>query len=103
MGPGVTGFVKELVGKPRTLDDGRPGSYYIPRFRNLKERHPKFLRGYGFEGGSGTQIMPGDSMGSPGFGSAYKKKVRDEAGAFLDLGGFGGGLSRYQEHRELQP
>src|SRR5262249_34447266 len=24
MGPGVDGFVKDLVGKPRTLDDGRP-------------------------------------------------------------------------------
>src|SRR4029453_16442389 len=35
MGPGVTGFVKELAGKPRTLDDGRPGSFYIARFRNL--------------------------------------------------------------------
>src|SRR5207249_607573 len=25
MGPSVTGFVKDLAGKPRTLDDGRPG------------------------------------------------------------------------------
>ena len=25
MGPSVTGLVKDLVGKPRTLDDGRPG------------------------------------------------------------------------------
>src|SRR5580693_5815 len=54
MGPSVTGFCKELVGKPRTLDDGRPGGFYIPRFRNLTERHPEFLRGYGFEGDSGT-------------------------------------------------
>src|SRR5262249_16175949 len=30
MGPGVVGLVKELVGKPRTNDDGRPGSFYIP-------------------------------------------------------------------------
>src|SRR5580704_2727569 len=58
MGPGVAGLDKELVGKPRTLDDGRPGSFYLPRFRNLEERSKKFLRGYGFEGGSGTGMFP---------------------------------------------
>jgi choline dehydrogenase-like flavoprotein len=103
MGPGARGFVKELVGKPRTLDDGRPGSFYIPRFRNLKDRHPKFIRGYGFEGGSGTGMVPGDSMGSPGFGAAYKKKVRDEAGAYIDMGGFGEVLARYENSVDLDP
>ncbi len=58
MGPGCGGLVKDLVGKPRTLDDGKPGSFYIPRFRNLKDRHPDFLRGYGFEGSSGTGMYP---------------------------------------------
>ena len=37
MGPSVAGFMPELVGKPRTLDDGRPGGFYIPRFRNLDD------------------------------------------------------------------
>ena len=54
MGPHVTGLVKDLVGKPRTLDDGRPGGFYVPRFRNLTDKHPDFIRGYGFEGGAGT-------------------------------------------------
>src|SRR6266496_1860766 len=103
MGPGALGFVKELVGKPRTLDDGRPGSFYIPRFRNLKDRHPKFIRGYGFEGGSGTGMFPGDSVESPGFGASYKKKVRDEAGAYIDVGGFGEVLARYENHVDLDP
>src|SRR5207244_3794663 len=53
MGPGVTGLVKDLVGKPPTLDDGRPGGLYIPRFRNLKDRQPGFVRAYAFEGGGG--------------------------------------------------
>ena len=74
MGPGVYGLVKDLVGKPRTLDDGRPGSFYIPRFRNLSERHPNFIRGYGFEGGSGTSMFPGNAMDTPGFGSATRSR-----------------------------
>ncbi|HKS40961.1 MAG TPA: GMC family oxidoreductase [Blastocatellia bacterium] len=103
MGPGVYGLVKDLVGKPRTNDDGRPGSFYIPRFRNLSERHPNFIRGYGFEGGSGTSMFPGNAMDTPGFGSAYKKQVRDYAGAFIGMGGFGEVLPRYENFMDLDP
>ncbi|HET7293562.1 MAG TPA: GMC family oxidoreductase [Vicinamibacteria bacterium] len=102
MGPGVGGFVKDLVGKPRTLDDGRPGSFYIPRFRNLKDRHPDFIRGYGFEGGSGAEMFP-DSAEAPGFGRAYKKAVREMAGATIGMGGFGEVLPRYENAVDLDP
>lgn len=103
MGPGIAGLVKDLVGKPRTLDDGRPGSFYIPRFRNLSERHPDFIRGYGFEGGSGTAMFPGNAMRTPGFGANYKKTVRDYAGAFIEMGAFGEVLSRYENFVDIDP
>jgi choline dehydrogenase-like flavoprotein len=103
MGPGVTGLVKSLIGKPRTLDDGRPGGFYVPRFRNLKDKNPKFLRGYGFEGGSGCTMIPGNAFSTPGLGSSYKKTVRDQAGAFIDMGGFGEMLPRYENYVELDP
>jgi choline dehydrogenase-like flavoprotein len=102
MGPGCGGIVKDLVGKPRTLDDGKPGSFYIPRFRNLKDKHPDFLRGYGFEGGSGTTLYP-ESADSPGFGKAYKKAVRDYAGATIGMGAFGEVLPRYENAVGLDP
>src|SRR2546422_6592319 len=56
-----TTLFRSLVGKPPTLDDGRPGGFYIPRFRNLNDRQPGFVRGYGFEGGGGFSIFPGRS------------------------------------------
>jgi len=59
MGPSVTGLVKDLIGRPRTLDDGKPGSFYLPRFRNLAAKRSDYIRGYGFEGSSGTEIFPG--------------------------------------------
>jgi choline dehydrogenase-like flavoprotein len=90
------------VGKPRTLDDGRPGSFYIPRFQNLKHRHPSFIRGYGFEGGSGTEMFPG-SRRAGGFGKAYKKEVREMAGATIGIGAFGEVLSRYENAVDLEP
>jgi choline dehydrogenase-like flavoprotein len=103
MGPGVYALDKSLVGKPRTLDDGRPGAFYVPRFRNLQDRHPHFLRGYGFEGGSGTQMFPDNAYSTPGFGSAFKKTVRDHAGAFIGMGGFGEVLPRFENYVDLDP
>ena len=103
MGPGVTGLVKDLVAKPRTLDDGRPGGFYVPRFRNLKDRNPNFIRAYGFEGFGGNTMEPGYAMSMPGFGRGYKKAVRDHAGAFIHMSGFGEVLARYENHIEIDP
>ncbi|MBI3667545.1 MAG: GMC family oxidoreductase [Acidobacteria bacterium] len=103
MGPGVTGLAKDLVGKPRTLDDGRPGGFYVARFRNLSERHPNFIRGYGFEGSSGATMYTGHALSTPGFGAAYKKRVRQEAGAFINMGGFGEVLPRYESYVDIDP
>ena len=103
MGPGVTGIVKDLVGKARTLDDGRPGGFYVPRFRNLKEKNPNFIRAYGFEGSSGNTMFPQSAFWAKGFGSNYKKQVRDYAGAFIDMGGFGEVLARYENYVDIDP
>ncbi|MGI9078446.1 MAG: GMC oxidoreductase, partial [Gemmatimonadaceae bacterium] len=103
MGPGVTGLVRELVGKkPRTMDDGRPGGFYIPRFRNLSDRQPGFIRGYGFEGNSGQSMFPWHT-GRPGFGAQYKKAVRDHAGAFINMGAFGEVLPRFESFVDIDP
>jgi choline dehydrogenase-like flavoprotein len=103
MGPSVAGYWKELVGKPRTLDDGRPGSFYIPRFRNLSDKRSDFIRGYGFEGGSGCAMIPAAAFDTPGFGEEYKKHVRDYAGAMFSYGGFGEVLPRYESYVEIDP
>jgi len=103
MGPGVTGLVKDLVGKPPALTDGRPGGFYMPRFRNLKEKSKDFIRGYGFEGESGATLFPEHAASTPGFGKAFKKTVRDYAGAFISMGGFGEVLPRYENYVEIDP
>ena len=103
MGPGATGLVKELVGRPTALEDGKPGGFYVPRFRNLKDKQPGFIRGYGFEGGGGFSIFPSGTWDTPGFGGQFKKSVRDHAGAFISMGGFGEVLARYENYVDLDP
>src|SRR5439155_15215573 len=73
MGPGVTALVKERIRQPPTIDDGRPGGFYIPRFRNPSDRNPNFLRGYGFEGSAGSGMFPHRAQETPGFGATDKK------------------------------
>lgn len=75
----------------------------MPRFRNLDQKSSKFIRGYGFEGGSGCTMIPGNAFSTPGLGPAYKKLVRDEAGAFVSMGGFGEMLPRYDNYVEIDP
>jgi glucoside 3-dehydrogenase (cytochrome c) catalytic subunit len=103
MGPHVTGLVKEQVGVEPTLDDGKPGGFYVPRFRNLQDKQPDFVRGYGFEGGAGFSIFPRSAWSTPGFGGQFKKSVREHAGAFISMGGFGEVLARYENYMDLDP
>ncbi len=103
MGPSVSGLVKDQIGKPRTLDDGHPGGFYVPRFRNLDQKSKNFIRGYGFEGSSGATMIAGNAFSTPGFGVDYKKQVRDEAGASIEMGAFGETLARYENHVEINP
>jgi choline dehydrogenase-like flavoprotein len=104
MGPSVAGFMPALVGKSRTLDDGRPGGFYVARYQNLdKNSKSSFLRGYGFEGGSGCGMIPGSAYDTPGFGEEYKKNVRRMAGATIDMGGFGEVLARYENEVSIDP
>jgi choline dehydrogenase-like flavoprotein len=103
MGPGVTGMIKDLIGKPSRLEDGRPGGFYLARFRNLTEKNPNFIRGYGFEGESGQSMFPGHAFSTNGFGAEFKKSVRDHKGAFISMGGFGEVLARYENYVDLDP
>jgi choline dehydrogenase-like flavoprotein len=105
LGPRVHGVYKDRVGAARANDDGRPGGFYIPRFRNLddKSKGKDFIRGYGLEGSSGQEMFPEDALKLAGFGQSYKKKVRDHAGAFLYMYGLGEVLSRYENKVELDP
>ncbi len=105
MGAQASGFIPSLKGREATLDDARPGAFYIPRFRNLtKGEKRKFIRGYGFQGGGGC-------MGSPlavanqvgGHGIEFKRKVRELYPAQISIGGFGEVLARFENRVEVDP
>jgi choline dehydrogenase-like flavoprotein len=103
MGPGASGVMPTLRGTPITNDDGRPQNTYIVRFRNITDKYPDFIRGYGFQGGSGSGEYPGHASSTRGFGSAFKKAVRDNHPAQIGFTGFGEVLARRENQVDLDP
>ncbi len=71
------GVVPTLKGMEYDYSDGRANGVYIPRFRNLKARHPNFIRGYGMQGRAGLGYTYDHAKQRPGFGAEFKKFVRE--------------------------
>jgi glucoside 3-dehydrogenase (cytochrome c) catalytic subunit len=103
MGISGSGFIPQRIGTESTLDDGRPVAPYVPRFRNVTDRHPDFIRGYHFQGGGGCYEYPGMAHDIPGYGRAFKSSVRKYYPAYISFGGFGEVLSRKENRVMLDP
>ena len=103
MGPSVTGLAKDRVGAPRTLDDGRPGGFYVPRFRNLERQaaglHPR-LR---LRGRQRHWHVPRGADARPALARHGRSTCAIDAGAFISMGGFGEVLPRYENSVSLDP
>jgi len=101
MGPRGSGFIATRIGTEPTLDDGRPTGPYIPRFRNVTDKHPDFIRGYHFQGGGGSNEFPSHAHDTPGFGKGFKSSVRKYYPALMSIGGFGEVLPRKENRVSL--
>ncbi len=86
--------------KPSRGGPVKPVGIYIARFRNLKGQppHKKFIRGFGYEGGSNVDF----NWGAPGFGESYKKALLEPNVSF-DITGFGEVLPRWDNFVEIDP
>ena len=100
-GPGAYGFIPALKSARVKNEDGKASGFYVTRFRNLEERHPNFLRGYGFEGSSGARLFPGYAKGLPGFGSEFKNSVRKYYTSPIGLGTRAEMLPRWENYVEI--
>jgi len=52
--------IKGTIPHPERFPAHYPvGGFYIPQFRNIHDRHPDFIRGYGIQGSSERQLQEG--------------------------------------------
>jgi choline dehydrogenase-like flavoprotein len=84
----------------RTHLGNRPNGIYVPRFRNVKQKHPDFLRGYGFQGGG---FREGWERGLElrGFGANFKHMLSKRGPWAVTLYGFGECLPNHDNYIEL--
>jgi choline dehydrogenase-like flavoprotein len=97
-GGGASGTFDDLNVPPSANPPHRPNGIYMVRYRNTPSsgKHPHFIRGYGFQGGSG----PDFNMEAEGLGVEYKKAVKQ--GRYgVSLGAFGESLARFDNFCEI--
>lgn len=98
MGAGATAVIP---GNADRIEMGRrPNGIYVPRFRNVKRKHPEFVRGYAFQG-SGWREGWERGIGQTGFGADFKKSIAAPGPWRFMLYGFGECLPNRNNHVEL--
>jgi choline dehydrogenase-like flavoprotein len=100
VGAGAAGEMPEFLTSSRASEPHRANGIYVVRFRNLSKgpRHPRFIRGYGYQGGAGM----GFHFSAEGFGASYKAAVR--RGAYgVELGAFCESLARQDNYCDIDP
>jgi choline dehydrogenase-like flavoprotein len=80
----------------------RPTGLYVPRFRNVIDKHPDFLRGYAFGGGASREGWQSAAQ-KPGFGKEYKAMLRKPGPWNFNLYGQGEMLPRFENAVSLHP
>lgn len=98
MGGGASGMIPG--NEDRTTFGRRPNGIYVPRFRNVREKHPLFLRGYGYQGGSHQRGWTG-AAARPGFGAEFKRSLGRPGPWSFTFYGFGECLPSHENYIEL--
>lgn len=101
----VGGYLPNLTATQIFNDDGAGGGHvYIPRHTNIPGgRKVSTLRGWQFQPGSGSSAFPGYAKATTGFGSDFKKRVRELNPARISVAGFGECLPYFDNYCEIDP
>ncbi len=85
---GATGYLKELVAADAFAGDGMTDHAYIPRYNQTRGKKD-YVGGFGMQINYVNWMWPHHARSTRGFGSAYKKRVRDLQPAMLQIGAWG--------------
>jgi choline dehydrogenase-like flavoprotein len=99
MGGGAFGELPAFAGQPDERAN-RPNGIYLARFRNLEDKHPDFIRGYGYQGGANLTKWQ-HAHGLMGFGKDFKRRVRTDRAYWSSYWGFGECLPVFENHVRL--
>ncbi|HWO01544.1 MAG TPA: GMC family oxidoreductase [Blastocatellia bacterium] len=104
----ISGYFNVLADRDPVNEDGKTSGLLVPRFRNIDKdtKHQRFVRGYGFECGSGSREFPAfakNAQLTPGFGSEFKKRVRHYYSTPVSMTVRAEMLARFENYAEIDP
>ena len=100
-GPRVTGLLPQLRDRDVVNEDGKSSGVDIVPYRNIDSRHPKFIRSYVHEGGSGARQFPGFARSMTGYGQKFKRTVRSYYTTPITFITRGEMLARFENYVEI--
>jgi len=89
---GAIGYLKDLIGKDTFTGDGATDHAYIPRFnhaRGQSQGKRDYVGGWGMQMNYVTWRWPHHVKSVAGFGSSYKRRVRELQPAMFQIGAWG--------------
>ncbi len=96
---GVQCFLKDLIGKPTTNDEGFLDHAYVPSFMHKRKRD--YARSFGVQFNYQNHRSTGFAREIPGFGKAYKQAVKDRYPAFLTFSPYGEMIPNQQSYIDV--
>jgi choline dehydrogenase-like flavoprotein len=103
-GASVSGIFPQLRGAAPRNDDGKSSGAFIANFRNIKDKHSKFIRGYCMSMSGGQSESPSYALSKAGYGAALKQSIREDypamARIYMSAGDM---LPRFDNFVEIDP
>jgi choline dehydrogenase-like flavoprotein len=90
----VSIYLEELEGQKPSNQDGATDHVYVPRYNHLFGK-TDYIGGWGFQVNYSSYMFPHQATRLPGYGAAFKQRVRRMQPGYLSFGSWGKVTSNY--------
>jgi choline dehydrogenase-like flavoprotein len=95
-------YLEELEGQKPSNQDGATDHVYVPRYNQLFGK-TDYVGGWGFQVNYSSYMFPHQATRLPGYGAAFKEKVRRMQPGYLSFGSWGKVTSDYRNYVTVDP
>jgi choline dehydrogenase-like flavoprotein len=104
LGDSVSIYLEELEGKKPFNQDGATDHVYVPRYNQLLDKDKSdCVGGWGIQVNFSGYMFPHHANSLPGYGFAFKERVRRMQPGYLFLGSFAKVASRHENYVTVDP
>jgi choline dehydrogenase-like flavoprotein len=102
LGETLSIYLEELEGQEPSNQDGATDHVYVPRYNHLFGKND-YVGGWGFQVNYSSYMFPHQAVRLPGYGAAYKERVRKMQPGYLSFGGWAKVSSENRNYVSVDP